>query len=256
MTAVVTPELEAAQAAAVQNEAEKITQAAVAHEAALRELMPLDYDDAVQNGIVDAFYFNPETGQDGLVHVLAGDNKTNRAGVVIKNAGFHHAPSGEEAWPWVLDANGEAIPSTRTTHEYKRREFEPYEANIVIGGLIKETQRFNHRTGQNERTSSPNSMFPKEYDAFMVAKGVAEAARSRNKANDRVLPNLSHGRQVVEATTKMRLIDGSRRMKVSLLLDRETGKIITAYPLVESVPYFKKGEANKQVFTDAGYRKK
>ncbi len=252
---IVAPEVATAQVDAVQAEAERMTQAGAARETTLRELMPLDYDDAVANGVIDAFYFNPATGQDGLVHMLAGNSRTNRAGAVV-NGGFHHAPSGEAIWPHVADDKGNPVPTTRTTYEYKRRDFEPYDADVVIGGLLRQTQRHNHRTGRTELSTSPNSMFPKEYDPYMVAKGVAEAAKGRNKANDRVLPNLSHGREVVEAVGKMRLVDGSRRMEVALLLDRMTGKIITAHPIVKDMPYIKKGEANKQVFTEAGYRKK
>ncbi|HEY8999507.1 MAG TPA: hypothetical protein VIM53_04300 [Candidatus Saccharimonadales bacterium] len=250
-------EVSTAQVDAIHTEADQAVQAAAAREAALRQLMPLDYDDAVANGIVDAYYFDPATGQDGLIHMLAGNSKTNRNGVII-NGGFHHGPSGELAWPHVMDGKGAPIPSTRTTYEHRRRSFEPYDADVVIGGILKTVQRVNPSTGR--RDSQPvtvqSSMFPKEYDSFMVAKGVAEAARSRNKANDVVSPDLSYGREVVETLGKMRLVDGSRRMEVKLILDRRSGKILTAYPLINTSPYFKKGEAENRVFTEAGYRKK
>lgn len=54
----------------------------------------VDYEYAKDSGLVDMFYFNPETGRDGLLHVLSGDMQKGPNGAVVVE-GFHHEPSAE-----------------------------------------------------------------------------------------------------------------------------------------------------------------
>ncbi len=230
--------------------------AVAARMAVLSDLMPLDVDDAAkEGGILDSFVFDPETGEDGALHILTGNTKTTRRGAVI-TGGFHHAPSAWAAWPNVADEHGNVAPSTRTTKEYGWRPFEPYNAEVMLNGSEKKVLVRDNVTGQARVVESSSSMFPKEYDAYMVLKGVHEAAKGRNRQHDRV--EYSGGRAVISNTGKMRLVDGSKRMNVQLVLDKATGKIITAYPLIPKKipPYMPKGEAQQQVFTEKGYRKK
>ena len=41
-------------------------------DAALHELLGVDYEFAHSSGLINQFYFDPKTGQDGLMHVLGG----------------------------------------------------------------------------------------------------------------------------------------------------------------------------------------
>src|ERR1700733_3822559 len=63
-------------------------------EAKLDFLLGPDREFAEQSGLVGMFDYDPATHQDGLVHVLAGDEGKYPGGVEIPG-GFHHEPSAE-----------------------------------------------------------------------------------------------------------------------------------------------------------------
>src|ERR1700742_3410986 len=60
----------------------------------LKELLPYDFDYAKKSGLIDMFYYNPETGEDGLTHTLGGNLIVGTEGAKLVE-GFHHAPSAE-----------------------------------------------------------------------------------------------------------------------------------------------------------------
>lgn len=209
-------------------------------DAALRELLGTDYEFAHESGLLNMFYYNPDSGEDGLMHVLGGEQIETAEGVRIVR-GFHHEPSGETAW--VYDSHGNMLEKSDTkvdrTHlmganSRRRREFlqlphEPYLARVVIGGLKKITPTIDRQTGESTLVDTNNSMFPKEYDALTVLRTVAQATKNRDKSQDK----LSKNSEVITTVGTAKMLDGETNMRIKLVLDAKTGKVISAYPIVK-----------------------
>jgi hypothetical protein len=209
----------------------------------LRELLPYDYDYALDSGLVDMFAYNPRTAEDGLLHVLTGESRATKGGVVV--VGFHHEPSAPAVWPMVK-VKGKIRSTTRVDrgrvqrlpskerHEYREFPFEPYAAYVVIDGLRKKRLAKNEN-GNQQVVDVRSSMFPKEYDALAVMQAIRIARDSRKVSQDCNVAN-SDGRNVINAVGAAPLIDGVSPMKIRMILDAKDKRVITAFPLLPEQP--------------------
>jgi hypothetical protein len=216
-----------------------------AREHILRELLPYDYDYAADSGLLDVFYYDQASGEDGLLHTLAGTLHTDHQGNAVPE-GYHHEPSGEAVWPTTL-VNNEPLPSTRVDRAYveampsKRRAkyreypFEPYAATVVVNGLRKMTINSDPKTGEKRLVSAKNNMYPKEYDALAVMQAVRIARETRDTTKDTDSTD-NRGRPVVVAEGSAPLIDGITPMRIRMILDKETGRVMTAIPQTPQSP--------------------
>lgn len=195
----------------------------------LQELLGTDYEFAQDEGLIDIFRYDPETGEDGLMHLLAGNVEASPEGKLIA-MGYHHGPS-----PAILQAAGLGGGDTRvldidTTpmgwkerRNYQRDPYEAYRAPVEIAGLPKLTVS---RNG-SELKPVDNSMYPDEYDPLTVLRIVKFAHDNRDVSQDTIVERPGGFRIVNNATAPM--LDGEHQMKIRLVMD-ESGKIITAIP--------------------------
>jgi EndoU nuclease-like protein len=206
-------------------------------EARLRTLLGMEYDYARESGLVDYFDYNPTTGEDGLVHTLAGD--TDVLGIP---GGFHHEESGKQLGGVVTDEAGNERYATRVDREhletaksstrrwYRHRPGEPYIARIAINDRTKLSV---HKTPEGKSTLEPakNAMFPKEYDALAVLQAVRQAYHTSD------IPNARHaiddrGRPALVTEGQAVLIDGKTTMPIRLVLNPDTYRVRTAIPII------------------------
>ncbi|HSX32580.1 MAG TPA: hypothetical protein VLF43_04920 [Candidatus Saccharimonadales bacterium] len=222
-----------------------------AREAVLRKLLPLDYDYAKQSGLIDMFTYDPERGEDGLLHTLAGNLRTGKDGGVIPG-GYHHEASADAAWPAVKnEQTGEAQPSTYVDRShmkgansdrrrrYKEWPLEPYATQVVLNGLVKYEERQDPNTGAIVAAPARNAMFPKEYDALAVMQTIRSAMENRDPVNDRKSVS-DIGEQVLVNDSGALLMDGKTVMPVRLVMDGDGKRVKTAMPILPRKPGFMK----------------
>ena len=209
-------------------------------DAALHELLGTDYEHAHESGLVNLFYYNPDSSEDGLMHVLGGEYFVRPDGTRIPR-GFHHEPSASAAWTYDDQGNIVGHPRTyvdrthlesknsRNRKAFAEHPFEPYQARVVIDGLKKMTISRDRQTGESQLVETNNGMFPKEYDALAVMKAIKEAHDTRDKSEDR---NDETNKAIFAEGTATKL-DGKSRMKIRMVLDAPSGKVISAYPLTK-----------------------
>ena len=211
----------------------------------LERLLPVDLEYAEKSGLVDMFYYDPKTGEDGLMHTLGGNLTIGESGAAIAE-GFHHAPSAEFMWPREFDASGAERPTTYidTAHlegvnskkrePYKHYPLEPFKAQVTINGLAKLSRHTAPKTGEKKFVRAKNSMFPDEYDALAVMQAVRQAkddpGRTERMSRD------DRGRDVIVVDGKSMLMDGKTKMIVRMTLDPITHKVMTAMPIVGQHP--------------------
>lgn len=177
-------------------------------EAYLRDKLGTDYDFAQEQGLLDMFYVNPETGKDGLMHVLTGVTKINDHGGRIPE-GFHHESSSISPATHV-DSEHLEDANLKKRKSYRQNRYEPYSAKVVIDGFEK---------------LSRSVMFPKEYDVLTTLRAIEEAYQTRDTTKD-----IQNERGNIVAEGQATLLDGISKMDIKLILDPETKKIITAFP--------------------------
>ena len=200
-------------------------------EAVLHKLLGVDYDYATSSGLVDVFYYNAETGEDALVHTLAGDYKP---GTTIPR-GFHHGPSAEAVWPTVRREDGTEQVVTRVEESSKPRyRMEPSFDRVTIGGLQKVIPQ-QKPNGEWEAVRIRQGMFPADYDSLAVMQAIRIARDTRDPSKD-VVKETSKQQQVIITEGQAPLIDGKSFMKIRLVLDASTGKVITAMPKTRGKP--------------------
>ncbi len=190
-------------------------------EAALRRLLGTDYEFAHQQGLTDIFTLDPEKGQDGLMHVLTGHKAFDAAGMTTVE-GFHHEPSSLHVHTRALTDHLEGA-NNAYRRQYRQFPFEPYNAQVAIEGYEKRRAEQTDSGAESKRVA--NSMFPKEYDTLAVLQAIKQAYGNR-EPDGLVAEN---GNIVTTGTAKM--LDGTTDMKIRLILDSESGKIITAMPI-------------------------
>jgi hypothetical protein len=197
------------------------------HNAVLRVLLderyitpesPLDpgnYETARDSGLLDAFYFDPKTGQDAIVHILSGDTWTDSETGAQRVSGFHHETSTLSA---DTGANLERVAKReeegKAKGKFDRYPYEPYRTYVDVEGY---------------RRDSPNTMFPSEYDGLAVLQTIKKAWDTRDSANYKDASSPDNVMVDVDAP----LLDGETTFPVRLILDRKTEKIISAMPLVK-----------------------
>jgi hypothetical protein len=190
-----------------------------------------NYEYALESGLVDLFYYDQESGEDGLVHVLSGVVRHGPNGAMAPE-GFHHEPSApygstEPDKTKVDRTHLEGLRSDKRRF-YQEYPFEPYMAHVDIGGARKVSAQVDDKTGQTIIVETKNNMFPKEYDALAVLQAIRLAWENQDEASKKVQPN---GKVVVIGYAPM--IDGESLMKIRLVLDPVTHKIKSAYPTVK-----------------------
>lgn len=207
----------------------------------LKKLFGLEYGYVESSGLADLFYYNPETGEDGLVHTLAGDADPSEGGVAIPG-GFHHEESGK-IWGTITDPEtGEERDTTRVEREhleagnseyrkrFRERRAEPFLAHVAIADQPKMALT-KDKKGDTHFGPAKVAMYPKEYDSLAVMQTVRTAyenfdpAEAREGINDR-------GNPVLIVQGKAILIDGVTTMPIRMVLDKETKKIMTAHPII------------------------
>lgn len=203
----------------------------------LRRLLGVDYDYAIESGLLDIFARDSETGDDGALHILTGISKeTPNGGEVVE--GFHHAPSAE------LVTNEGEIQKTYVTgpvmgsvtakkrNQYVRYPFGPHNKHVVINGKPKLSIDSN---GEEGLSFARNGMYPDEYDPMAVLQTVKYAYDSRDPEADIRSERQGEVRFVNESTAP--LIDGlnddgtpKTPLRIRLVMD-EDHKIISAIPI-------------------------
>lgn len=221
---------------------ESIAQAMAEHETALRELLDPsvsgeavtvhpNYEYAKDSGLLDLFYFNPLTGEDSLRHILEGDMVVGSHGA-REVAGFHHEPSSRRPDTYVDLAHLEGRNS-QSLRDYRRFPYEPYSARVVIQGYDKSALR-KRPNGSSEVMSAKNSMFPREYDPLAIMQAAKLALETRDRRQDE--PK-SKDTLVTEGFAPM--LNGVDSMKLRLVLDAPTEKILTVFPVVRQTSVMK-----------------
>jgi len=214
-------------------------------DAVIRELLPYDYDFAKEKGLIDMFYYDPNTGEDGLMHTLGGNLRTAPTGAFVAE-GFHHEPSAEAVWPTVTTKNGAQLvtrvdrshlETANSQERAKYREFplEPYQGQVVINGLRKMAAHRDEVTGETKLVPAKNTMFPSEYDALVVMQSVKSAYETRDRTKEIRSKNVD-GKDVIVAQGNATLLDGKSQMPIRLILDAETEKVMSAIPVTKRKP--------------------
>ncbi len=201
-------------------------------DARLTELFGTDLEFLTQNGDLDLFYIDEDRNFDGLMHTLIGDK---RGGFHSESAaqilGLNHPTNAKKT---MVERTHLRKKSTKEKRGFKERQFEPFAARVVIDGVKKlKTMQPNSDNNKNEVR---NSMYPSEYDPTSIVRAVSTAYRNRDKDKDELKPT-ADGDVVVNNTGWVLMLDGVTPMKIRLVLNPDTEKIVTASPIVERSGY-------------------
>lgn len=199
-------------------------------EVVLQTLLGVDYAEAKDRGLFELFYHNPESGHDGLVHILGGELKYSKNGIPLPG-GFHHEPSVPYLWPGP-DDNGHFPTYTVEPPDYpiERWPMAPYRAEVVIGGTYKRTPR--RIRGQGAvLVPAENTFFPQEYSPYAVLRAIEVAYRNRHLQSEELCVFASRP-PMVESFGEVPLVDGQTMMGIKFVLDFETDTIISAIPRI------------------------
>ncbi len=195
----------------------------------LRALLGTDYEFAKQQGLIDMFKYDPNSGQDGLMHLLTGNLTTSPDGGEIAE-GFHHLASAQilqAAEIGAHDTYTEPVDTTNASSEhkkyYRRFPYEPYRTPVVISGKPKMGMT-RDKTGVKR---ADNSMFPDEYDPLTILRTIQMARDNRDTEQDNLVER-PDGWLIVN-TSKVPMLDGEHELKIRLVMDDQE-KIITAIP--------------------------
>lgn len=200
-----------------------------------------NYEFAKDSGLLDIFYFDPETGEDGLRHILEGDVRHGENGA-REVAGYHHEPSAQGPDTFV-DYEALSKKNSRGMRDYKRFPFSPYNAPVVIKGYAKSVLQ-RREDGSFEEITSKSSMFPEEYDALAVMQAARIALETRDTRNDE-----KADKNLIVSEGFAPMLDGEHHMKLKLWLDADTGQLVTAFPIVKrsTSPSLTKEEINQHL---------
>ena len=190
----------------------------------LHRLLGVDYDYALESGLIDVFYYNPETNEDGLAHVLVGDEALSANGS-REVSGYHHESSAARADTYV-DYQEMENKSAKRKREFRTAPFNPYSAFVVVRGFEKQVLHPDNSRGKGGLVRASSTMFPREYDALSVMQTIRLARDRRDRNNDEVTDD-----GLIIANSFMYLLDGQVTVPIRLVLHSETDKVITAFPL-------------------------
>ena len=227
-------------------------------DATLYELLGTDYEFAHNSGLINLFYYNPDTDEDGLMHTLGGEYYLAQDGTRIPS-GFHHEPSAEAAW--VYDSNGNKVDKPITyvdrshlegadaKHCKRFREvpWNSYRGIVSIDGAKKKTYTEDPNTGKRTLVVAENSMFPKEYDALAVMQTIRQAVESRDKTKDII--DLNSGTIITSGEAIM--LDGMQKTK-----DASRYKAMQLFPQLADQLNLKKHEGRADALLIAEWRRR
>lgn len=184
-------------------------------------LSPADYAHVKETGLDKLFQLDPETGRDALRHIFKGELIGERR----TPSGHHHRDQTEKANPLtsideVVDRAGNPIP---------RPLMEPYRAFVTVDGQEKARNLFNKATGKMESVRGMNSMWPDEYDPYMIMNTIKRVVENSDEKQDVI--QKKGDKWYYNLIGKVPLIDGTSEMAVKVHLDFDTMTVITAYPL-------------------------
>lgn len=188
-----------------------------------------NYEYARDSGLLDQFYYDPATGDDGIMHTLVGDTRLDLETGAKEVAGFHHEPSASDRSTYV-DRSGISQKPDKHKVQYNELPFEPYRAEVVVKGYAKQVFQKN-KEGKIEAVKAGSSMFPREYDVLAVL----QAARIARDTRDRSLDTPGRNGTVI-ATGEVPMLDGAASMKLRLILSKDNERVMTAFPLVPRRP--------------------
>ena len=191
-----------------------------------------NYEYARDSGLLDKFVYDPASGDDAILHILAGNVKTGADGAEIVE-GFHHEPSaayGQDLYQrtYVDRSDHHTLNKKKRTELADNGPFETYKAHTVVAGRKKLTTQNNPESGQPEVVAAKSGMFPKEYDGLAVLQAIRLAADSRDRDHDERQENGN-----VLNVSYAPMIDGESLMKIRLVFNSDTSKIVSAYPIVK-----------------------
>lgn len=208
----------------------------------IRSLFPYDWPYVEKSGILDDFYYNPETGEDALTHILTGNIVSSPSGGFVVG-GFHHAPSAELLWAHSTNEDGDVLLPTRVDEDhlltansaerrkYKKNPGDAWYGRVIINGLRKVASHINPATQEVEIKPILNSMYPDDHDALAVVQKIRYAYHNLDVSRQQevVTPD---GVRLIRNIGTMPLLDGETMLSVMIVMDPESKKIMTAYPLV------------------------
>lgn len=189
----------------------------------LSRLFDTDLEYLKSNGSLDLFYYDDT--YDGLMHTLIGDD----------SGGFH-----SESAAQILGLNHPSVKNktmvdrwhlshknTKERRDYRERPFEPFGARVVIDGILKTKYK-----PSEDGTHLPitNSMYPSEYDPTAVVQTVAIAYKNIDPEQDIVSVTPNGTKIILNDSGWVPMLDGSSRMRVYMMLDSQTRKVMSAYP--------------------------
>lgn len=212
----------------------------IPRDTAIKALLATDYDYAKDNGLIDMFYVNPDTGQDGLMHVFLGNVTETAEGAKIIE-GFHHEPAPRLVSRQPITEIGSYVDRTHlidANHDkrviYKEHPYLPYTGKVFVRGARKlkafdtlAKASIDNTPIKLDDIDVKNGMFPKEYDPLTVMKLIKQAVSERDKTEDKVSPR---NPDVITNTSHTPLIVGNVKYPIRLVLDKATEKVITAFP--------------------------
>ena len=190
----------------------------------MRELLGVDYDYAVDSGLLNQFQVDPSRNVDGVQHILTGQ-VTRQNGTTIAE-GFHHEPSARDPRTYVERSHLDKMRPGQAL-DYAEYPYEPYMTKTIIEGSPKGVAK-EQPDGTIEITYSKSAMFPRQYDPLTVLRTVVQARDKRTVDADKLV--MRDDKQVLVNDTEVALLDGQTMMPLRLLMDPETKQIITAFP--------------------------
>lgn len=184
-----------------------------------------------ESGILAEFGYNPESGNDTLIHTLVGDS----------DGGAHHLPSVMKAGPsntriksWIGSEGrspSESPPDppyiVRPVWNYdkfKKKQAEKPNGTFTVYGVITSDEtgtiwpKRNKDANADPNLPAKSTMFPNHWSAEDVISAVVEA---------KTTPNSSRDNPERQSITHKKTVNG---VKVITVVNDKNGKIITGNP--------------------------
>lgn len=192
-------------------------------ERSLRDLMGTDYEYAVNSGLLDIFEYDAESHEDAVMHILTGE--IEHINDTLVPGGFHLESASQSPQTYV-EREHLSQKKAREARKFKEVPFNPYMARVVIGGLHKVNVKYDSETGKRMTIPLNNGMFPKEYDSLAVLQTIKLAYENIDTEK------VKDSGDILSVDSEVPMLDGETMMTIRMLLNRESGKIISAFPKV------------------------
>ena len=183
----------------------------------LIEITGADYEYAKDSGLLDRF-FHEDRADGAIIHILIGNQEEKGFGGGHHDASIGRVPDSRAA---IVDKDSLSDTSklgktTKKNLKRKAEDWAPGRKLVSIHGQL--------RTELNEKNQErlvASSVFPESMDAFSTLRMITHAFDNSAEAE------VHDGIKVVEKNIE--LPNGDMRLKI--IADTETDKIITAYPV-------------------------